>query len=857
MDPFDAASLSATMPPGQPFATPNSTFDDDNPLGVLAEPVRPKVCVRNHVFFTFFFSFTTQYNPTRLSLSFPFPCYSQPVTQPTTPSATIPTPSAPAPDSGLDHLIAQIVDMGFTPLQARTALASTPSGKDVVEAIELLIQNRDADEDEDVVPITRARSNSNSKIKGRRNSNANKNRHVGVRGAERERRRMIDEDDATAGPDGYTTPDSEDSDHLERRKGGRRRVPTNDNFDEEEVLEAAAGGGAGSAAGGAGSGGGMLSDFATRRNQFIKGLTSTVGGVVGGTKTQPSGQQQPPATSEGVAAEESSAAAAAAAAAAASAAAAEARQQAIKQSKEKIVAGATELGGYLYKGASSLLRGGKERIERAMGELPTEGSGGPEATEGGAAVSGGGGGGSGPAKKMSRWGSSSGKKDLEEGEVRVTGGYQRYADTSDDDDDEGGQQKPVWSDDMRGVEELEKGVSVKSTKDGKKWAEEEKLRQQREKEAQAQLEREQRTKNQEADTPYVSSRRRGAGPPVPSSTTKPQLSYSSSSATRSTPAPRLQVTASASEFSTSESHRARGNELFKLGQFGDAERAYTLAIDALPSSHDVLVPLYNNRAAARLKTGDHKSCVEDCTAALAVITPDWIVVPESEGGFRDQAIKALLRRAAAFEVMERYRDAKADYETLMRVDGGRNKVVNDGLARCNKALRLIESGTADQMQTQTTSRPRPVASASASASTSAPSGNLRVPVTPNPANNPFSPAFGSDGGGSRVSPGVAQTRAQARQQDEEDAERLRVKDSVDARMVQWKAGKEANLRALIASLDSVLWEGASWKGVKMSELIEPKKCKVVYMKAIAKVHPDKVSFCGTLREGIMQNSLID
>jgi len=41
-------------------------------------------------------------------------------------------------------------------------------------------------------------------------------------------------------------------------------------------------------------------------------------------------------------------------------------------------------------------------------------------------------------------------------------------------------------------------------------------------------------------------------------------------------------------------------------------------------------------------------------------------------------------------------------------------------------------------------------------------------------------------------------------------------------------------------LDSVLWPEAGWKKVNMSDLIMPNKVKIVYMKAIAKVHPDKV-----------------
>ena len=66
-------------------------------------------------------------------------------------------------------------------------------------------------------------------------------------------------------------------------------------------------------------------------------------------------------------------------------------------------------------------------------------------------------------------------------------------------------------------------------------------------------------------------------------------------------------------------------------------------------------------------------------------------------------------------------------------------------------------------------------------------------------------------------------------------------DAVSARLVAWKGGKEGNLRALLASLDTVLWEGAGWKKIGMADLVLPNKVKINYMKGIGKCHPDKVS----------------
>ena len=74
----------------------------------------------------------------------------------------------------------------------------------------------------------------------------------------------------------------------------------------------------------------------------------------------------------------------------------------------------------------------------------------------------------------------------------------------------------------------------------------------------------------------------------------------------------------------------------------------------------------------------------------------------------------------------------------------------------------------------------------------------------------------------------------------EDQQKHELKDVVDARILAWKGGKETNLRALIASLENVLWPELGWQKVGMHELITPSQVKIRYTKAIAKLHPDKV-----------------
>ena len=73
-----------------------------------------------------------------------------------------------------------------------------------------------------------------------------------------------------------------------------------------------------------------------------------------------------------------------------------------------------------------------------------------------------------------------------------------------------------------------------------------------------------------------------------------------------------------------------------------------------------------------------------------------------------------------------------------------------------------------------------------------------------------------------------------------DEEKFALAESVDAKISTWKSGKQDNLRALLGSLDSVLWPEAGWKKIGLSELVLPNKVKIQYMKGISKVHPDKV-----------------
>ncbi|KAG9121506.1 hypothetical protein FRC07_002498 [Ceratobasidium sp. 392] len=326
-------------------------------------------------------------------------------------------------------------------------------------------------------------------------------------------------------------------------------------------------------------------------------------------------------------------------------------------------------------------------------------------------------------------------------------------------------------------------------------------------------------------TTYVSPSRRKN----PSQTPTPvQPSPIERRPTSPPPAPRVRTNppVSANTLSTAQTHRTKGTEAFKLGQFSAAVDAYTTAIELLPESHINRIPLLNNRAAARAKAGDASGAIEDCTAVLAAIGDDFD--PKREAPIPDvdlsaALVKALRRRAEVLETTEKWKRAREDWERLVKVGGtwAGSKTASDGVQGVGRCKRMEDGGKQSAARpsappvAKPKPRPRPVLSRTTSQPDSAAVHRLKV--------------------------------ANAAAEAEGDAKHA-LKDSVDARIMAWKGGKETNIRALIASLDTVLWPELGWNKVGMHELVMPNQVKIKYVRAIAKVHPDKLNASSTTVE---------
>lgn len=109
--------------------------------------------------------------------------------------------------------------------------------------------------------------------------------------------------------------------------------------------------------------------------------------------------------------------------------------------------------------------------------------------------------------------------------------------------------------------------------------------------------------------------------------------------------------------STTELYKERGDEAYKNAQFEKAIEHYTKCIDTLiaqgQGQSELAAKAYSNRAACYKQISHFDGTIADCTAVLEIKPDD---------------VKALIRRAQAFEGVERYRYALQDVKTVLTMD---------------------------------------------------------------------------------------------------------------------------------------------------------------------------------------------
>ncbi|ETS77190.1 hypothetical protein PFICI_11064 [Pestalotiopsis fici W106-1] len=293
--------------------------------------------------------------------------------------------------------------------------------------------------------------------------------------------------------------------------------------------------------------------------------------------------------------------------------------------------------------------------------------------------------------------------------------------------------------------------------------------------------------------------------------TKPSSQPISRSITPRQPVPTRQIPSLApATLQASTRQRLDGTAHFKRGDFDAAHTAYTNSLRGVPQTHPLCIVLLTNRSLTALKTGNPKQAVDDADAAISIIGPsrgEGEKVALGDGEQRDMKDlygKALSRKAEALEQMEKWSDAGNVWQLCVEAGvGGASAIA--GRQRCQKALAPKPKPTPRPVQA---ARPKPSASSS------------------------LAPQKDSEA--------VKRLRDANKAAEAADDEKFALSEKVDARIAAWRDGKRDNLRALIGSLDTVLWENSGWKKVGLHELVMANRVKIHYMKAIAKTHPDKL-----------------
>ncbi|OIW00487.1 hypothetical protein TanjilG_05837 [Lupinus angustifolius] len=110
----------------------------------------------------------------------------------------------------------------------------------------------------------------------------------------------------------------------------------------------------------------------------------------------------------------------------------------------------------------------------------------------------------------------------------------------------------------------------------------------------------------------------------------------------------------------------------------------------------------------------------------------------------------------------------------------------------------------------------------------------------------------------RVAKALAEKNQRDLQTQREQVERHRLAETLDFEIKRWVAGKEGNLRALLSTLQYVLWPECGWQPVSLTDLITVAAVKKVYRKATLCIHPDKVQQKGaTLQQKYIAEKVFD
>ncbi|KAJ5164976.1 uncharacterized protein N7500_006806 [Penicillium coprophilum] len=335
------------------------------------------------------------------------------------------------------------------------------------------------------------------------------------------------------------------------------------------------------------------------------------------------------------------------------------------------------------------------------------------------------------------------------------------------------------------------------------------------------------------DSPAPSASR--SKPPTPAQTATPPA-RSASIPVRPKAPTRSIPPVSPEALQSTHRHREKAAESYKRGDYAAAHQSFSTALGMLPDKHPITIIIRSNRAMTALKIGEPKSAIDDADIILTFIGPSKgesevidLCTGEPPKPMKDFFGKALMRKAEALEQLERWGDAAQAWKMAVESGHGGSTSIQ-GRNRCEKAagINKPQSKPAAPARKRPSPPPKKASAMSGLTATSASGTDFEA---------------------------VSRLRQANEAAERADEEKFALSESVDARIAAWRNGKQDNLRALLGSLDSVLWPEAGWKKIGLSELVLPNKVKIQYMKGISKVHPDKISTTATTEQRMIAGSV--
>lgn len=274
--------------------------------------------------------------------------------------------------------------------------------------------------------------------------------------------------------------------------------------------------------------------------------------------------------------------------------------------------------------------------------------------------------------------------------------------------------------------------------------------------------------------------------------------------------------------------RTIAQENFKNGDFTKSLENYLEAGKLIPLDHPYQIIIYSNLALLYSKLGDAKEQLLNSDKGLALISSIMESQKKSVSELTSLKLeegknlksfwnKLMLKRAESLEFLEKWSDSKTAYEELIK-NGESSKTVMDGKNRCNKMLNPTIQKSKPKSQSLTTS-------------------NTTISSI-NPSNEK-----------------LQRVKESGVKKQKEDEEKFQLHDKVESKLDAWRQGNKDNIRALICSLDSILWPELNWKPVKLTDLVMDNKVKINYMKAVAKTHPDKISSTESMEKKMIANGV--